>query len=81
MRVEVHFFKPSGKWYTAEEVSWPYHGDLENPYSFKDVVEMHTRAVSSFLTAASLKRRFAGMVAVCTGTNPLGFPQTCVVPE
>lgn len=75
MNVQVHFFKASGTWYTAEEVSWPYYGTpTDTPFKFADAIEIHTRSGSAV-------RRFAGMTAVCTDTNPLGFPQMCVVPE
>lgn len=72
MNVQVHFFKSTGKWYTAEEVSWPYYGP-EAPFAFTNAIEIHTRCGSS--------HRLSGMTAVCTETNPLGFPQMCVVPE
>lgn len=72
MNVQVHFFKPTGRWYTAEEVAWPYYGTQTT--KFADAIEVHTRGGQS-------GRRFAGMTAVCTDTNPLGFPQMCVVPE
>lgn len=73
MNVQVHFFKPTGRWYTAEDVTWFYKGSVEGPCDFKEAIEVHTRC--------GPHRRFAGMTAVCTELNPLGFPQMCVVPE
>ncbi len=67
MKTPVNFFKPSGKWYTREEVDWFYFGNT--PAHFDAVITAHCAG------------RLAGMTAVSDGPNPLGFPQLAVVPS
>ena len=59
MKVHVQFFKPSGKWYTDEEIEWP-----EDPSHYT-----RWAPFDSILPAGRLR----GMVAVCIRT-PWGFP-------
>lgn len=49
--VRVDFFKPSGKWYTSEELKWiGYHGCIQD--EFKESLKQ-------------FKGMFSGMTVVC----------------
>lgn len=59
MKVEVHFFKESGKWYTTESVNWPNENDGTLPGAFHKALIDHLKG----------KRRLLDMIAVCINPN------------
>lgn len=54
-KVRVDFFKPTGKWYTTEDVEWTNHGDIHT--SFAKTLATHLKTDYGY--------RFDDMVAVC----------------
>lgn len=67
--VRVDFFKPSGKWYTAETMQWQgYNGEIHD--EFQRSLENH------------LQGRLQGMTAVCLQPyNKHSHPLMARVPE
>lgn len=64
IKLEVHFFRPSGKWYTSEEIDFP---EDTKAWTARRVIE------------EQLKGRLSGMSAVVLPGDALwGFPTMCV---
>lgn len=56
--IEVHFFKPSGKWYTTETIGW-----TEGTGTLCDELAW---ALREHLKQENGEYRLSGMTAVCT---------------
>lgn len=61
--VRVDFFKPTGKWYTTEAVTW-----IDDDYADVDIHTAFNRALNNLLwnpSGQGNRLRYSGMIAVC----------------